>query len=405
MTTLLHVDGAAGISGDMTLGALVDVGVPVERLREGLASLRMTGWSLEASRVTKGGIAATRVHVETGDDHDHHHAHDDDRHGRSWPEIRTIIESSALPPRAKDAALATFRRLCEVEAALHGVSLDRVHLHEAGAVDALVDVCGACLGLDALGWPQLSASPLDLGSGTIRCRHGVLPVPAPATLRLLAGIPTRASDVGSELTTPTGAALLSTLVARWGAMPAMTVRRSGYGAGTRDLPDRANVVRFTLGEPVGAAAEGGGHLVIEADVDDADPQVLAAFCDRARELGAHDATLAPLTMKKGRAGTRVSLPCTEAARERLIEALFRETTTIGCRIVRIEREECERAVREVSTPWGPVRVKIARHRGRTVNVKPEHDDCLGIARREGVPLKDVVAAATAASASLKESAS
>lgn len=409
---LLFIDGAAGISGDMTLGALVDLGVPVQALREGLLTLRLPGWELSASPVVKKGIRATKVHVDVdGDDHhhahphgDHDHHHDDHHHGRSWPELRDVITASGLPPRAKNAALSVFRRLCEVEAEIHGVPLDEVHLHEAGAVDALIDICGACLGFELLGWPEIVAAPPDLGSGTVRCEHGLLPVPSPATLRLLEGLPAKSSGLPVELTTPTGAALLATLAARWGAMPAMTVRRSGFGAGTKDLPDRANVVRFTLGdsaEPEPAATDA-SHLLIEADLDDADPQLLAAFCDAAREAGALDATLSPLTMKKGRAGTRLCIVATEGTRERLLELLFRETTTIGCRIARVERAECERAVRDVTTPFGPVRVKVASWRGRIVNVKPEHDDCLAAARRLGVPLKDVVASASEAARHLLE---
>lgn len=441
MSLLLHVDGASGISGDMCLGALVDLGVPVGRLEEGLRSLRLPGWTLAARRVVKGGVSATKVDVvlEAGDgsdahhhapsgarahrhdhdhdhDHDHHHGHDHGHdhdhhhehdhgaaHGRTWPELSALIEGSALPTRARQAALAVFRRLCEVEAVIHGVALEEVHLHEAGATDAVIDICGTCLALDHLGWPEISASAPDLGAGTVRSAHGLLPVPAPATLRLLEGRPTYSSGLPVELTTPTGAALLSVLAARWGAMPAMQARRSGHGAGTKDLPDRPNVVRFTLGEAAAATSSAGGtHLLIEADIDDAEPQLLAAFCERARSLGAHDATLSPVTMKKGRAGTRVTLVAPEPARETLLQALFAETTTIGCRIVAAERAECDREIREVSTSFGPVRVKLARWRGSLVNAKPEHEDCLALALNLGVPLKDVVAEASAAARRLLE---
>lgn len=434
---LLHVDGAAGISGDMTLGALVDLGVPLPRLREGLASLRLPGWSLEARALTRGGIRATKVdvllagrslpdhhhHEPPGGEHDHGHGHDhghehehDHDHGqaagRTWPELRGLIEDSALPARAKEASLAVFRRLCEVEADIHGVSLDEVHLHEAGAADALIDICGSCLGFEILGWPEISASPPDLGAGTVRCAHGLLPVPSPATLRLLQGRPSYSSGLPVELTTPTGAALLATLARTWGPLPPMIVRASGFGAGTKELRDRPNVVRFTLGDvmpPEGSGSAGSGsaartHLLIETDIDDADPQLLASFCERARELGALDATMSAVLMKKGRAGTRLSLVAPEAARERLLDALFTETTTIGCRITSAERAECERELREVATPYGPVRVKLARWNGRLVNAKPEHDDCLAAARRHETTLKDVVAAAHDAARRLLETA-
>jgi uncharacterized protein (TIGR00299 family) protein len=403
-TLLLHVDGAAGIAGDMALGALVDLGVPVESLREGLRGLPVSGWTLEVERVVKGGLAATRahVHVHGEEEHPHHHEHHHapHGHGRTWPQIARLIEASALPQRVRDQSLSAYRRICEAEAKLHGVALDDVHLHELGAVDALVDICGACLGLELLGAPQVSASPPDLGGGTVRTEHGLLPVPAPATLDILRGYATCTSGLPLELTTPTGAALLATWTGSFGPPPPMRLRALGYGAGTRDLADRPNVVRFTLGESVELQASGGDAattlLVVEADVDDADPQLLAAFCERARELGARDATLLPLVMKKGRPGTRVTVLVAEPRRDAIVEALFRETTTIGCRLHRVERVECERETVPVATPWGSVRVKIARWAGRVVNRKPEHDDCLALARAASVPLKDVVAAALAA---------
>jgi len=408
-TLLLHVDGAAGIAGDMALGALVDLGVPVERLRDGLRALPVEGWTLEVERVVKGGLAATRarVRVHGEEEHPHHHEHHhaphghDHGHGRTWPEIARLIESSSLPQRVRERSLAAYRRVCEAEAKLHGVALADVHLHELGAVDALVDICGASLGLDLLGSPTVSASPPDLGGGTVRTEHGLLPVPAPATLEILRGYETRTSGLQLELTTPTGAALLSTWTTSFGPAPSMRTQAVGYGAGTRDLADRPNVVRFTLGEPLEASSgietSAQDLLVVEADIDDADPQLLAAFCERARELGARDAMLQPLLMKKGRPGTRVTVLAPAARRDAIVEALFRETTTIGCRVHRVERIECEREIVPVATPWGRVRVKVARWAGRVVNRKPEHDDCLALARAASVPLKDVVAAALAAS--------
>jgi hypothetical protein len=413
----LHVDGASGISGDMTLGALVDLGVPVDRLSEGLTRLGVSGWRLRAERTAIQGVAATRVHVEIDGDvghdpgathHDHgadlhpeHHGEADHGH-RGWPEIRGILERAELPPRARERALAIFRRLCEAEAAVHGLTADRVQLHEVGAVDAIVDIVGACLGLEHLGVETISCAPPDVGGGTIRSAHGLLPAPGPATLRLLEGRPVRTSGAEKELTTPTGAAILSTLSTHWGTMPEMTVLRTGFGAGSMRLPDRANVVRFTLGQlEAPASPKAGAHVVIEADVDDADPQILAAFCDHARDLGALDAVLVPATMKKGRAGTRLTLTCTEATRPRLVDALFTETTTIGCRYFPVERAECDREVVPVATPHGNIRVKVARWAGRVVNVKPEHDDCVSAARAAGVPLKTVVSAALRAALEIR----
>ena len=223
----------------------------------------------------------------------------------------------------------------------------------------------------------------------------MLPVPAPAVVELLLGHPTRTSEVDAELTTPTGAALLAGLATRWGALPPMTVEAVGYGAGTRELPDRANVARFVLGRPLPGPGAG-DHLVIEADLDDVEPQVLATFTDSARERGALDVTQGAVVMKKGRSGVRLTILCTEATREELIDALFHETTTIGCRWHAVRRAECEREVVEVSTPYGPIRMKRSRWRGRVVNEKPEHDDCVAAARRHGVPVSRVALAALAA---------
>jgi hypothetical protein len=244
-----------------------------------------------------------------------------------------------------------------------------------------------------------------VGGGTVRCRHGVLPVPAPATVKLLAGHPIRTSGVETELLTPTGAALLATLSAHWGTLPSMTVERVGLGAGTRHLPDRANVVRFVLGRPAeGADAGRGSVVVLEADQDDAEPETLAAFCDRARQLGALDVVQAPVVMKKGRAGVRLTILCTEATRGALVDALLSETPTIGCRWHRVERAECEREIVPTETPYGPVRVKVARWRGRIVNEKPEHEDCAAAARRHQVPLARVATAALASLAARKAAA-
>lgn len=231
----------------------------------------------------------------------------------------------------------------------------------------------------------------------MRCRHGLLPVPAPATVALLRGHPVRTTGAQVELTTPTGAALLAALSGHWGTLPPMVVERAGWGAGTRDLADRPNAVRFVLGRPLGDETRpaGGSHLVIEADLDDADPQVLAAFCAKAPTLGALDVVQQSVQMKKGRAGTRLALLCPAEARAALVDALFSETTTLGCRWHAVERAECAREIVTLGTPHGPVRAKVARWGGRVVNARPEHDDCLEAARRAGVPFKTVLAAAAA----------
>lgn len=388
----LHVDGAAGLSGDMALGALLDLGVPERELVGGLERLGVSGWRLRVQRKTFRGLVATRATVEVDPS-----AEDGRRPHRGLRQIEDLIEGSGLPARVRERSLAVFRRLCEAEGRVHGVPAAEAHLHEVGAVDALVDVCGACLGLEWLGVDTISCSPPDLGGGTVTCAHGVLPVPAPAVLHLLAGRPVTTSGLEVELTTPTGAALLAALAERWGTLPSMVPERTGFGAGQRELPDRANVVRFTLGhlDPAGGP-DAADAVVVEADMDDADPQVLASFAERALELGALDVCQVPVLMKKGRGGTRLSILCTADERPALVDALFAETTTIGCRWMPVRRAACTRETVTVETAHGPVSVKLARWQGRIVNWKPEHDDCVDAARRHGVPVKVVVSAALAA---------
>jgi uncharacterized protein (TIGR00299 family) protein len=436
----LHVDGAAGLAGDMALGALVDLGVPVEVLREGLSRLGIEGWTLEAEKTLARGLAATRAHVlvdgreelppeldeeahvhghshahEHGHahphDHDHDHSHDPehghahshdhdhahahghahshehgDDHGRTWPQLKALIEAAGFAPRVTERALAVFRALCEAEAAVHGSSLEEVHLHEAGARDALVDVVGTCLGLEHLGVERLTCSPPVLGSGTIRCAHGVLPVPPPAVARLLEGKPVAGGGPECELTTPTGAALLVALSSEWGGLPSQSVEATGYGAGARELADRANVVRFTLGETGAGMARA---CVIEADLDDAVPEVLAEAVERLRDAGALDVTQSPVQMKKGRAGTRLTATCRRDRLDELIDLLFEATPTIGCRWHEVNRAECESEMREFETPFGSIPVKLARWKGRIVNAKPEHEACARAARTHGVTLAKV----------------
>ena len=402
---VLHVDGSAGIAGDMVLGALVDLGVPLDALRAGLEGLRVPGLRLTASYVLSHGLRATRVrvmldgvgedHLETAHDHEHAShaaATAEGAHGRTFAAIEELVGTARLPERVERRALAIFRRLCEAEAALHGTTLDRVHLHEVGAADALVDVVGTCLGLERLGVDRVTCGPPELGTGTVRCAHGVLPVPTPATLALLTGRPVKSSGVEGELTTPTGAAILATLSESWGALPPMVIERVGHGAGTRELPDRPNVVRLTLGAPVDAGGDDAARDVVEivADLDDAAPEQLAAAADLLRERGALEVVVTPATMKKGRSGVRLSILANASAREALVDLLFAETSTIGCRWHRVERAECARRVVTLDTPHGPIRVKLATWKGRVVNAKPEHDDCLAAARRSSVPLKAVV---------------
>lgn len=387
---LAYFDCFSGISGDMTLGALVDAGASLEALRAELGKLPVAGWQMVAERVKKGAIAATFLRVEvTGGQHHHRHLGD----------ILKIVEQAPLAPRVRERAAAIFRRLGDAEARIHGVPVEKVHFHEVGAVDAIVDIVGACVGLELLGVAEVYGSPVNVGGGTVGTAHGTLPVPAPASVELLRGAPTYSSGIEKELTTPTGAAILSTLARGIGAQPPMRVAAVGYGAGTWDLPGRANVLRVMIGEAAAAGAADETLTMLETNLDDITPELIGWVTERALAAGALDAFTTPAQMKKNRPGVLLSVLCAAEAADRLAELLFRETTTLGIRSYTVRRRALERAQEKVETPWGAVAVKVARLDGEVLNAAPEYEDCARVARERGVPLKQVLAAAQAAFAS------
>jgi pyridinium-3,5-bisthiocarboxylic acid mononucleotide nickel chelatase len=390
----------------MILGALIDLGLPIDDLRGALGPLAIDAGDIWTERVLRTGISATRfcvrgeqparahVHGTHGHDHPHHGGADEDIH-RTLPEIYGLIDRSSLTPAAKERAKSLFATLGEAEAAIHGTPADQVHLHEVGALDSVVDIVGAVFAFEQLGADCVMASPLNVGSGTIRSAHGTYPVPAPATLRLLTDVPVYAGAQQAELVTPTGALLVSSYADRYGAMPAMKVRRAGYGAGARDFPDTPNVLRAVLGED-----EGGGHAhvvsVVECEIDDMNPQIFGVLMDRLLAAGALDVFYIAVQMKKNRPGTLLTIVAPPAKREALVAIVFRETTTIGVRYREMTRECLEREEVVVQTPLGAVRFKVAR-RGDTVqNASPEFEDLLKIAERESKPIKDVQGMATKA---------
>ena len=419
-----YLECFAGISGDMLLGALVDAGVSAELLRQVVSTLAV-GAELDIHSVDRSGIRSTKVDVrvdgklaEAADHHhhDHDHSHDHDEHshshehdhnhehghnhahahGRSWKEIRKLIAHAALREDAKTLALRTFELLAHAEAKIHGLPVDDVHFHEVGAVDTIVDiVCGA-VGLCSLNVGRWYASPVNVGSGFVDCAHGKFPVPAPATAELLKGIPTYSSGPKKELTTPTGAALLRALECSFGEPPGIVAEAIGYGAGTRNPERFPNVLRLMIGE----SAEAGGNrdrvTVLECAIDDATPQVLAYAVELAIENGALDAMASPVTMKKGRLGTLLTVlakPQDAAAIEAL---LFRETTTLGIRRRNDERVILDRSFVTVETAFGRIRVKVASLGGEQRNALPEYEDCRRAAREHGVPLKLIIETALAA---------
>ncbi len=382
---VLYLEPVGGIAGDMFLAAALDLGVDLAALERTLRTLNVHGWRFERTTQSRHDISGTHLDVVVdGEQAAHQH--------RALSDIDALIDASGLPDRAKERARRVFRLLGEAEARIHGVPLEQIHFHEVGAVDSIVDVCGAAVVLELLGDPKVFASPPPLGGGTTRIAHGVVPVPVPATLEILKDVPVRFEGVG-ELTTPTGAALLKAF-ATVGPPPELIVERVGYGVGTRDWPDRANVLRASLGR---TAAEGPDALfVLECNLDDCSPQLLGALLETLLERGALDAWVLPAVMKKGRPGHLVGVLAPAEVRAMLETTLLAETTTLGVRSTPVSRTTLERRFDSVQTPWGEVRVKVGLRAGAVLNAAPEFEDCRALAKKAGVPLKQVQAAALAA---------
>jgi hypothetical protein len=383
---LLVLEPIGGIAGDMFLAAAIDLGLDAAALEAQLRTLGVPGWRLAVTRRSVSGIQATHVDVVV---------EGEQPHARALRDILALVAASGLSPRVKATAAAIFERIGRAEAKIHGVPVEEVHFHELGGVDSIVDVCGAAVVLELLGWPRLVAAPPELGRGMVHTAHGPMPVPPPAVLELLAGKPVRPGGPPGEAVTPTGAALLAEL-AELGQLPAFVPGRIGYGAGTKSWADRPNVLRMTLGEAVAPAVAPETLWVLEANLDDCPGQLVARAIEVALEAGALDAWAAPLTMKKGRPAFLVGALCDEARREPVTRALFAETTTLGVRRHAVQRDTLDRVLQTVETPYGDVRVKVASLEGREVGAHPEYDDCLRRARDAGVPVKEVVAAALAA---------
>ena len=444
---IAYLECFSGISGDMFMGALVDAGLPPRVLEETVAALGI-GARLETSRVVRGGISATKVDVWVDGEKDlpreecwerqareHHHersdhSHDDPRahehhgdkhshpgessraepalslpggvpapheHGRGLSEIREIISAASISEGAKETAIAIFDALGRAEAKIHNTSVESVHFHEVGAVDAMVDIVCAAVGAEALGVEEIVCSPLNVGGGTVTCAHGTFPVPAPATVELLKDAPVYSSGLQAELVTPTGAAIVKTLASRFAAFPEMKIEKSGYGAGSRDFPGHPNVVRLTIGEALSnaLAAKSASETitVLEANLDDLNPQVFGYVMDRLFEEGALDAFVVPVQMKKNRPGTLLTVLCKPEDATRLTRLVFSETTTLGVRRRDERRQTLARRWETVPTPWGEVRIKIASMNGTITNYAPEYEDCRRIAAEHHVPLKQVMGSA------------
>ncbi|HEY4902570.1 MAG TPA: nickel pincer cofactor biosynthesis protein LarC [Candidatus Sulfotelmatobacter sp.] len=447
---IAYLECFSGISGDMFLGALVDAGVPAKLLENTVAMLNL-GARLEVSRVMRSGISATKVDVwvdgkkdlpreqywqkpaaqqsipYSAPVHSHSHSHEHEpaprdhshshvagisqggatvphehqhSHGRGLTEIRTIISASLISDSAKKTAISIFEALGAAEGKIHNLPPENVHFHEVGAVDAIVDIICAAVGAEALGVDEIVCSPLNVGGGTVQCTHGTFPVPAPATLELLEAAPIYSTAVRAELVTPTGAAIVRTLAQRFASFPQMKIEKSGYGAGSRDFQDHPNVLRLTIGEstdrPVASKTLSETITVLEANLDDLNPQVFGYVMDRLFEEGALDAFAVPVQMKKNRPGMLLTVLCKPDGAGKLTQLIFTETTTLGVRRRDEVRQILARRWESVSTPWGDVRIKIGSMNGTVTNYAPEYEDCRRIAAERHLPLKAIMQEATRA---------
>ncbi len=423
MGRVIYFDCFSGISGDMVLGAFLDAGLPFEDLKRALGSLAVPGYDITAERVLRAGVSATKFSVtEHGGpahshDHDHHHGHehhghehDHGDHGhshehghphtpggnghghRTLPEIFDLIDQSALSSSGREKAKALFQRLGEAEASIHQTPIDRVHLHEVGALDSIIDIVGAVFALEWARADRIICSPLNVGGGMIESAHGLFPVPAPATLKLLGDAPVYSGAVQKELVTPTGALIATSYASSFGAIPPLSVERVGYGAGTRDNPLTPNVLRILIGRSTERVTA--NHVVvIECEIDDMNPQLFGSAMDRLYGAGALEVFYVPVQMKKNRPGTLITVVAPPELRSTLADVIFSETTTIGLRYYEVEREVLQREIIRVETAVGPIRFKLAWREGRVINAVPEFEDCLAIARASNLSVKDVQAIA------------
>lgn len=383
-----HFDCFSGISGDMVLGAVLDAGIPADAIRAALDSLGLP-IKLEVERVKRCGFAATKATVEAADQEDY----------RFLPDIEAILAKAAITAKQRELATRIFRKIAVAEAAAHGMPLERVHFHEVGALDSIADIVGASVGLDLLGVERFTSSPVPTGTGSVKAAHGVMPVPTPGTLQLLKGVPLAPSKVEFELTTPTGAAILTAVVTEYTASPDMTVEQVGHGAGTKDFLDRPNILRLMVGttqanpgRKAGGDSDADTVVVLETNLDDAAPELIGYCTERLFAAGALDVFAVPAQMKKNRPGVLLTVICEPPRAIELEAILFRETATFGVRRHTAERSKLRREAVTVETPWGPVRAKRGWRADGFEVVTPEYDDCARVAREQNVPLRDVYAA-------------
>jgi len=377
MTTAAYADCSSGASGDMILAAFLDLGLPLGRLQGELAKLDVSGYDLEERLEKRQGLTGRRLIVTV---------QAQERH-RRWSDIRDLINQSGLSPLVKEKALAVFARLATAEGLVHGLDPDVVHFHEVGAVDSIVDIVGAAVAWEYFGLERLYVSPLPLGTGWVETAHGRLPLPSPATLALLESAPVYGTGLQVELVTPTGAAILTALGSGFGPWPAMTITKTGRGTGSRELPDRPNILRLVLGRTTTETAM--DHLIVgETNLDDMNPEILPYLMDRLLEAEALDAWLTPIQMKKGRPGVQLAFLARPGQVQALMEIILAETTTLGVRTYQVQRQALARDVRTIASPWGQVSVKVVK-RGTETEIIPEYEACRRVALETGRPLREV----------------
>jgi len=379
-------DCFSGISGDMCLGAIVDAGIPLKELEKELQKISVTGYRLSMKKVDRGHLKACKVAVEVK-------AGLEVQDRRTWMDVRKIIQASALPQDIKQKGLSVFKTIFEAEAKVHGGTFQTVHLHELGAIDCMIDVFGTIIGLNLLGVKRILSSPVNLGSGFVKTKTGMLPVPAPATAEILKNVPVYSHYVHTELTTPTGAALIKGLSSGQGDMPVMDVEKIGIGAGNRDIVHWPNVLRIFIGtsdSPDKTATPDEKVIVIETNIDDMNPQVFEHVIAMLYKAGALDVYLTQVIMKKGRPGVKLTALCDESRKEALMKIILRETSSIGLRYYETRRSVMQREIKTVNTKFGTVRVKVARLGGKIIKAAPEYEDCRKIARQNNIPLIEVM---------------
>lgn len=380
---IAYFDCYSGISGDMILGALVDLGVDIAAIRKGLKSLDLKGYQIKSRTLKRGQVTGTKVDVAIEKTKGHLHPH-----SRYFPEIKDLIQQSKIPRQVKSSATEIFHRIAKAEAKIHQTEINKVHFHEVGAVDSIVDIVGGALAMHELNVQRVFSSPLNVGEGFVDCEHGTLPVPAPATLELLKGIPCFSSGVQKELTTPTGAAMIGFLAEKFQSLPRMKVLKVGYGAGDHVIKKTPNLLRVILGE-MESEDENESLTVAETNIDDMNPEFYDHVMEMLFKAGAVDVTFTPILMKKNRPAVKLSVLTANDKRERISKILLTETSTFGVRYFEVNRRTLDREIKTVKTPYGPVKVKIGSLDGSVLKISPEYDDCKKIARKEKLAVKEV----------------